>query len=542
MQSSVWHRQRLRVADVAKLSLAPILAVTSPILSALKDARTEARYDSATDNTIIEVFAPSGANTARALGATLTATRDNTSAGAWVHISVDLTADADATVAARVNRLLDGTNAPRVEKYHRTGKMVVRLAGHPMAVPCGFTLSRSPDGSWSVPSFTPSAPAPAIIQPLPRPTVTTYQQAVAGIIAQGPLSTSMAAAIAAIGGAPPPSVAAFPSVPVSPTSPAPEPEPVAIEPPAAPSIKVSAERVTRPACSCPVGACLFTYPDPSGAGRIITSPLTQTVIRAAVKKHRTGERATLALVGPKGTGKTELVWDAAAEHGAGLFVFDGAGATSFADWTGTTALVTEDGRTVTRWLPSAFIEAISQDGPHGNEERWVLIDELNRAELSGALNALMPILSAAAVYIPETGRTIRVSRNVMFLFTLNRGSAYNATVTLDAALSDRIQSWVRTDYLPDADETALIASRTGLDHERAGSLVRVARQVREIADRGEVSDGISTRRILDAASMVMHGLTLREAAEVCWANYYPDEGGAEGERGIVLTAINASLV
>jgi MoxR-like ATPase len=408
-------------------------------------------------------------------------------------VEVVLAAGVDSKVAARVNRLLDGIpGAPRVETYFRTGTMMVRTKGAPTHLPCRFTL-----------------PVPPLSQ---------------------------------VGAAPSP-VAVAPTFVAPPAPQVSEPNP-----PVVPqregnggSIRVQPAVDSGSKCGCPQGGCLFTYPDRSKANRIITDKVTKAALKAAITKHRSGSRSTVALVGPKGTGKTELVWDLAAAEGLGLFVFDGAGAASFSDWTGTTALITESGQTVTRFIPSSFIEAIRVDGPHGDEERLVLVDELNRAELSGALNALMPILSAGSLYIPETGQTVRVSRNVIFMFTMNRGAVYSATITLDAALADRVQCWVRTAYLPEDEEVQLVNQRTGLKVEDAARLVRVGRRIRDVAERGEIDDGVSTRRILVAAEMVVAGMSLRDSAEVCWANGYSDDGGAQGQRGIVMTAIEAAL-
>lgn len=551
---------------MSKLSLRPIVDVVPDDVKRDVDDRTKAVWDRSLGLASWEVSAPSGT-----LGARIIAVGGI----GWDRIDVSLTQHAEATVAARVNRLMAGTDFPRIEKYFRTGEMVVRTQGSPTPVPCTLTVARPTlTSAWRITKVQRITAAQAATPtPPPAPVQTPVQHnplgevifPPQGTVVSFPKGTLFGASMTPQPVAPAPTLSPAPVAPVAPVlapepEPEPEPEPVVIEPPAPitpPSPVVSSQGM----CSCPPGDCLFTYPDPSLAGRIVTSDLTHKAMRAAVAKHQSGTRSTVALVGPKGCGKTEAVWDLAAELGIGLFVFDGASATSFSDWTGTTGLVPDSGAVITHWVPTSFIEAIRQDGPHGDEFRIVLIDEVNRAELAGALNALMPILSAASVYVAETGRTIRVSRNVMFMFTLNRGSAYNATVTLDAALTDRIQAWLRFDYLPEGDEAALVTSRMGegvfnvrkgraqsapqrtpVTSAQAEALVGVARQIRSTAERGEVSDGISTRRVLDAASFVAWGLTPREAAEVCWANLYPDEGGSEGERGIVLTSINSALV
>lgn len=420
-------------------------------------------------------------------------------------LAVSVLPSVDAIIIARVNRLLDGLAAPRLERYHRTGQNVWRTTGTPTPLPASLVIARGANGFQSTvsrlnaPTTPVVTPTPPAIAPVPPVSVPPVQAQVTPELQSAPVA--------------PPVV-----TPVVPFKVAPKAE------------------------DAPKGSTLFSFPSRKHTDVIKTSPLSRKVLQASWDKHVKGERSTIALVGPAGTGKTSLVWDLAAEKGVGLFVFDAAGAASFADWTGTTALVTGEAGTITRFVPSSFIEAIRADGEDGDTPRIVLVDEVNRAETGGALNALLPILSAAQLYIPETGKVVPISRNVFFAFTLNRGSAYAGTVTLDAALADRMQAWVLLDYLPEADEVALIHERTGVEPERGLPLVKAARQIRDIAARGEVTTGVSTRRVLEAARLLQHGLTAAEAAEHCWANAYADEGGAEGERGIVLVAIKSVLV
>jgi MoxR-like ATPase len=502
---------------VPRLSFAPLIGVTPNSRTATHNLRVTSVWEPAIHACRWYIANAQGATQA----AKVTAMWDVTSAS-WGVASVDIASVADSVTAAHLNRLMVGTGLPRLEGAGK-GVIVMRWPGKPLGLP--LTVN----GNLATHLWTLGSGASALQTPTPPPSLPTPPPPPpqAPVLAPPVGPSIVAPVLAAID---------VPEHHDPRPEPEPEPEPIRIVPAAIPAASGT--------CGCPVGACVFEYPDPKALDPIIVTTENAAILTAALAKHAKGLPTRVILTGPTGTGKTELVRDIAANAGIPLHVFDGAGANTFDDWFGTVGLIpAPDGHgAITEFLPSAFLQAIRADGPHGDERRIVLVDEVNRAASSGALNALMGILTAHRVSIPAAaGKTFPVSRNVLFMFTMNRGSQYGGTVTLDAALADRMQTWVRTEYLDNATEAGLVRSRTGISEDAAGVLVTLATQIRAIADRGEVRQGISTRKVLDAAQAVACGLTLRLAAESTWANAYDDEGAADSERGIVLTSIRATL-
>ena len=380
--------------------------------------------------------------------------------------SAHLEAGITPVVVQRVNRLLVGTGV-EVKWYFRTNDVRVHVGRGWHALPLDLLVTRDPAApmEWTVVAQDPTGKVVASTGP--------RAAKVAKAVKVAPVKVAPAPAPAPVR-APTPVPMTLPVREV-----VAEPAPAAVTVPALPEPAPAPVKVAPAPRTAPTG--LFRFPALTEAGEVVIKPDTAQHLDLLWGMHTAGKRQVIALVGPTGTGKTSLAYRLAARHGVGVMVFDAAGAREFSDWVGTTHL--RDGRT--EFLPSGFLTAIDADGPFGGQPRIVVIDEVNRAESSGALNALIPVLHGfGSLYVPEMGRSVNVDPTVMVVLTANRGTAYAGTVGMDLALQDRVTAWLRLDYLEEKDERALLMSRTGIDEAQATRLTAAAVRIRDAAGRG----------------------------------------------------------
>lgn len=439
------------------------------------------------------------------------------------HVEVGLTLDTSGSlspeVIQRFNRLFKGTGVALLW-YHRAGGVRLNIPGKWLDIPSSVRYSWA---SGLVHYTDRSGSGWVAVRPKGAK-VETISTAVA-FVPERSVGSAIEAAVAA-GEAYEAGLRAEREVPVEVAAAiaTPEVQPSTLKAPKAPRVD---ERG------------IFKYP--------LVTPLTEVVVTTDTlagldrlwAMHVAGKRQVMAFVGPTGTGKTSLAYNLAAKHDVGIMVFDAMGAREFSDWVGTTHM--RDGET--KFIPSGFLQAIDADGPYAGQFRIILIDEVTRAESTGALNVLMPVLHGfSSLYVPEMGRGVNIDPAVMFVLTANRGSQYGGTVGMDLAVIDRVASWVMFDYMSADAEAALLVRRTGITRENALLLHRAATQVRNVASRGDLPEGggVSTRRLITAAEKVVGGFNLYDAAAWSWLGAYPSEG-SPSEKDTVQSTIESVL-
>jgi MoxR-like ATPase len=113
--------------------------------------------------------------------------------------------------------------------------------------------------------------------------------------------------------------------------------------------------------------------------------------------------------------------------------------------------------------------------------------------------------------VAETGEVIPVAPDVVFLLADNTNGTgdvtgqYEATRRLNRATLDRCAVFVAFDYLDPAQETAVIAARSGLSKKAAAMLAKFAALTRQKAQGGDVSHGIGLRRLMALAECLAIG-------------------------------------
>lgn len=171
----------------------------------------------------------------------------------------------------------------------------------------------------------------------------------------------------------------------------------------------------------------------------------------------------------------------------------------------------------------------------------IMLDELSRPA-PVTTNFLLPLLDDRRTLNVEIAggkdvRSIKAHEECSFVATANIGSQYTGTVVMDRALVDRFD-FIELDYLEAAVEIEILMARTNIDEDEAIKLVSVANNIRTQYKKQEISNAVSTRESLRAASLVADGWSVLKALEYSYLPLF--EGTkAEGERSIVAKIITS---
>ena len=240
------------------------------------------------------------------------------------------------------------------------------------------------------------------------------------------------------------------------------------------------------------------------------------------------------LAGERGTGKTEFVKQLAARLGRKLFRINFDESAERAEFIGGNTIV--NGTVV--WTPGAIVKAITYPGA------IVLLDEIGfaRAQSIATLHALCERTRDRAIVISETGERIPVAPHVCFFVADNsNGHGDNGNFAgvrqQSTAFIDRFSFTLEFQYLPAADEAALIASRSGMTDTAARMLVDLVNVAREKARMGLLVQAPSLRQLFAWADATQAGLPVATGFKNAVINKFPAETAVE-LLGIYTATIN----
>jgi MoxR-like ATPase len=224
-----------------------------------------------------------------------------------------------------------------------------------------------------------------------------------------------------------------------------------------------------------------------------------------ILKHNIQHGVNTMLIGPTGTGKTEVVSNLAKALDLSLTIFDmGTMTDPVMGLVGTHVITVVDGQTKSEFKMSRFSEVIQKPG-------IVMLDEISRAPAM-ANNLLFPCLDfrreLPMEYSFHNTTPIPVHPECVFFSTANMGSQYTGTHKLDRALLDRFML-IEMDAIGKKEiKETLLSEIPTLDPKDVDKMVGVFSSINEQHDEFKIAFNLSLRHLKTIARLVSNGFTI----------------------------------
>ena len=225
----------------------------------------------------------------------------------------------------------------------------------------------------------------------------------------------------------------------------------------------------------------------------------------------------LLITGPRGSGKTELVLWAARHLGRPSMVCHlGSSADVEATLQGTVQLRNGE----THFNRARFADGVTVP------LTVMVLEEMNRSgdvKTQGMLLSLMD--GQRTLYLDQEDpekRTVEVADGVVFIGTANVGVDYHGTEPLDAALLDRMLK-LELDYSPKEYELLLAHD---LCEAEAKRVMKIAKNIRKRHAGGALAGSISTRGLVQVATMLTHDFSIETTFETVMGMWEPESRAA----------------
>jgi nitric oxide reductase NorQ protein len=244
------------------------------------------------------------------------------------------------------------------------------------------------------------------------------------------------------------------------------------------------------------------------------SPKTEPYYKPVAKEvevfdHCYKNRLPVLLKGPTGTGKTRFLEYMAYRNKTKMITVACHEETSATDLVG--RFILKGAETI--WMDGPLTRAV--------KEGYILyLDEIAEArpDVIVAIHSLTD--HRRQLYLDKLSEEVTAHKDFMLAASFNPGYQ-KGFKELKPSTRQRFVS-LSFSYPEEKLETEIIASETGLDEKEARKLVKIANKIRNLTELG-LMETVSTRLIVDAATLIQSGLPKRLSVEVAMIQPLSDD-------------------